>query len=178
MYCPKCSQQQVADEIRFCPKCGLPLDAVRSLLNDEQTGSLIAYSDAPATSTRKKDVIIGASAMMLIALVIMLLAVSSAAPVPTFAVVVPLLILWAFLVSGVLLSRHALDEVRKLFFKEPAQLHTEEQNLITSVTGRNRELAVGVGQPIEGLWKTATAELEPIPSVTEETTGLLDKDKP
>ena len=115
---------------------------------------------------------------MLIALVIMLLAVSSAAPTPTLAVVVPLLILWAFLVSGVLLSRHALDEVRKLFSKEPAQLHTEEQNLITSVTGRNRELAAGVGRPIGGLWKTTTSEMEPIPSVTEETTGLLDKDKP
>ena len=176
MYCPKCSREEAADEIRFCPKCGFPLDAVRALLSDEQTASATVYRDAPAASTRKKDVIIGASAMMLIALAIMLLAVSSAAPTPTVAVVVPLLILWAFLVSGVLLSRHALDEVRKLFSKEPAQLRTEEQNLITSVTGRN-ELAAGEHPLGGGLWKTTTSDLEPVPSVTEETTGLLDKTK-
>jgi hypothetical protein len=31
MYCPKCSQQQVSDELRFCPRSGFPRTAVRKL---------------------------------------------------------------------------------------------------------------------------------------------------
>lgn len=32
MFCPQCSQQQVSDEVRFCPRCGFPLDGVAMLL--------------------------------------------------------------------------------------------------------------------------------------------------
>jgi hypothetical protein len=32
MYCPKCSQQQVSDEVRFCSRCGFSLSAVRELI--------------------------------------------------------------------------------------------------------------------------------------------------
>ena len=32
MYCPKCSQQQVSDEVRFCSRCGFLLSAVRELV--------------------------------------------------------------------------------------------------------------------------------------------------
>ena len=32
MFCPKCSQQQAADEVRFCSRCGFPLGGVKELL--------------------------------------------------------------------------------------------------------------------------------------------------
>jgi len=32
MYCPHCSQQQIAPEVRFCSRCGFPLDGVAALL--------------------------------------------------------------------------------------------------------------------------------------------------
>ena len=32
MFCPQCSQQQVSGEVRFCPRCGFPLDGVAQLL--------------------------------------------------------------------------------------------------------------------------------------------------
>jgi len=38
MYCPKCSQQQVSDDIRFCPRCGFQLDAVKGLFAENQHG--------------------------------------------------------------------------------------------------------------------------------------------
>lgn len=28
MFCPKCSQQQASEDVRFCSRCGLPLEAV------------------------------------------------------------------------------------------------------------------------------------------------------
>jgi len=32
MYCPHCSQQQISPEVRFCSRCGFPLDGVMALL--------------------------------------------------------------------------------------------------------------------------------------------------
>jgi hypothetical protein len=32
MFCPQCSQQQVSSEVRFCSRCGFPLDGVAQLL--------------------------------------------------------------------------------------------------------------------------------------------------
>jgi hypothetical protein len=32
MFCPRCAQQQLNDESRFCPRCGLPLAGVAALL--------------------------------------------------------------------------------------------------------------------------------------------------
>jgi hypothetical protein len=32
MYCPRCSQQQVSEEIKFCSRCGLPLALVAEVL--------------------------------------------------------------------------------------------------------------------------------------------------
>ena len=32
MYCPHCSQQQISPEVRFCSRCGFPLDGVAALL--------------------------------------------------------------------------------------------------------------------------------------------------
>lgn len=37
MFCPKCGQPQAFDEVRFCARCGLQLEAVKSLI---ATGSV------------------------------------------------------------------------------------------------------------------------------------------
>lgn len=36
MFCPKCSQIQPAEDLRFCPRCGFPLAAVRELFGREE----------------------------------------------------------------------------------------------------------------------------------------------
>jgi hypothetical protein len=35
MFCPKCSEAQVSDDVRFCKRCGLPLEAVHELIANE-----------------------------------------------------------------------------------------------------------------------------------------------
>ena len=34
MFCPQCGHRQVSNEIRFCSRCGLPLDLVTDLLDE------------------------------------------------------------------------------------------------------------------------------------------------
>lgn len=39
MYCPRCSQQQLQDEVRFCSRCGFQLVAVSQLLKTDGVAS-------------------------------------------------------------------------------------------------------------------------------------------
>src|SRR6267142_2091422 len=64
MYCPRCGQQQISDEMRFCSRCGLPLSGL---------GEWIAGGGVPATraaakkvslrSPRRKGIRLGAKVM-------------------------------------------------------------------------------------------------------------------
>src|ERR687892_297233 len=70
MYCPQCGQQQVSDEVRFCPRCGFQLGSVTGLL---VTGGVIPASEAgyaePGQTPRQKGIRQG-MLMMLIGLVL------------------------------------------------------------------------------------------------------------
>jgi uncharacterized membrane protein YvbJ len=84
MYCPKCSQQQISDEVRFCPRCGFQLDALKMLLTENQNSSAMSEIEAQTqlVSTRKKDVLLGATVMLVAAISIVLLMISSVAGTP------------------------------------------------------------------------------------------------
>ena len=58
MYCPKCSQEQISDEVRFCPRCGFQLDALKLMLAENQNGLAMseAERETQLVSTRKRDV--------------------------------------------------------------------------------------------------------------------------
>jgi hypothetical protein len=45
MYCPRCAQQQISDEMRFCSRCGLPLNGLVDWL---------AFNGAPAGRVQQK----------------------------------------------------------------------------------------------------------------------------
>ncbi len=32
MYCPRCGQQQISDEMKFCSRCGLPMSGLAEWL--------------------------------------------------------------------------------------------------------------------------------------------------
>ncbi len=50
MYCPQCSQQQISDELRFCSRCGFPLDGVAKLV--AAGGTLPALQEEAGKSVR------------------------------------------------------------------------------------------------------------------------------
>ena len=68
MFCPRCSQQQISDNIRFCSRCGFQLNVVKGLLiaNDESS-SKTTESIAGNRSRRKRDMTIGALLMFFFA---------------------------------------------------------------------------------------------------------------
>lgn len=60
MFCPQCGHRQVSNEMRFCSRCGLPLDTVTDLLDD-----------SAKTLPRKKRGVTGIGLMMATVLMLM-----------------------------------------------------------------------------------------------------------
>ena len=65
MYCPRCSQEQTSEAVRFCSRCGFKLGAVRALLADGGADEEIApVATTPASPPpRQRDVNFGAAMM-------------------------------------------------------------------------------------------------------------------
>jgi hypothetical protein len=181
MYCPKCSQQQVSEETRFCSRCGFQLDRVKTLLAEGQ--NILAASEGCSrpglTPARKRDILLGATIMLVGSISIALLMISTVAGTPLQAVVIPLLLMWAAFVSALLLSGPAAREAARLFSKDASTpLQEAPPSLITQVSASARPRALPPVQttPASGLgtWRSNTAEMAQPPSITEHTTNLLD----
>src|SRR5829696_121887 len=64
MFCPKCSQEQASDEIRYCSRCGFQLNVVKALLiSDGVPGEEIPRSVSRGFS--KRDMSLGALLMFI-----------------------------------------------------------------------------------------------------------------
>ncbi|HLM56168.1 MAG TPA: hypothetical protein VK422_08545 [Pyrinomonadaceae bacterium] len=63
MFCPKCSQAQPAEDLRFCPRCGFPLVAVKELLGREERGDDGAGAGEEWRLPAQKDLATGALLM-------------------------------------------------------------------------------------------------------------------
>src|SRR5215207_11053331 len=63
MFCPKCSQAQPAEDLRFCPRCGFPLVAVKELLGREERHVGVAGDGGEWALPAQKDLTRGALLM-------------------------------------------------------------------------------------------------------------------
>lgn len=69
MFCPKCSQQQISENVRFCSGCGFQLNVVKALLaSDDESFSKSSESVVTSRLRRRKDMITGAVLMLIFSL--------------------------------------------------------------------------------------------------------------
>ncbi|CAN5776316.1 hypothetical protein BH18ACI4_BH18ACI4_16370 [soil metagenome] len=181
MYCPQCGQQQVSDSLRFCSRCGFPLEGVLQLLGSG--GALPSYlpSGPREMSARRKGVRQGAALVLAGAVMVPVLGlINSFTHGPSLLdILVPLAAI-IFFVGGLM---------RMLFvalFEEGAPKHhhivsTSYAPPPISQLGTYAPAALPPAQtnPATG-WRShpITAEIRQPSSVTENTTRLLDKDDP
>jgi hypothetical protein len=178
MYCPQCGQQQVSGAVRFCSRCGFPLDGVIQLLASGGMMPLYRSPDEPvAISPRRKGVKQGAILFL------------------SGAVIVPILGIIASFSSGYFPSLlTALAAVicfiggpfRMLFaalFEEgapkPAMMYGPPPVAPPQFAPPRQNNALPPPSHTPSSWRRpTTGELVNQPSVTENTTRLLDKDDP
>lgn len=181
MYCPHCGQQQVSDSLRFCSRCGFPLEGVLQLLG---SGGALPLYQAPSglreMSARRKGVRQGAALFLAGAVMVPVLGViNSFTHGPNLLdILVPLAAIIFFL-GGLM---------RMLFaalFEEGAPRHhivtTSYAPPPISQLGGHAPAALPPvkNNPVPS-WRSRpnTSEIRQPSSVTENTTRLLDKDEP
>ena len=178
MYCPKCGQLQISEEVRFCSRCGFLLEGVNSLL---ATGGMTPNSLPPANrplSARTKGVRQGAMLMLSTLFIVPMTAIFIVGLLHGPGEIVALAAVFCF-IGGLLRMMYAL--MFESSYPEPDELAPYAAPVTPQFErmGRNAGLPPAPGHTAPS-WRPQpnTAELVHRPSVTENTTRLLDKDDP
>jgi hypothetical protein len=180
MYCPQCGQQQVSEVTRFCSRCGFPLEGVTAVLaSGGQVPLRYVQPGSTKLSPRSKGVRQGALLMVSTLLLVPLVAIITVNFLEPLEFLIAVTAIFCF-IGGLLRILYAL-------MMEDAY----PQNDLSQVTGyaagisqvdtsaRNVALPPAPANPAAG-WRARsnTAEIYQPPSITENTTRLLDKDDP
>lgn len=174
MYCPRCGQQQISDQMRFCSRCGLSMSEVAEWLAGGAAPALRgAKTQVALPSPRRKGIRRGAKLMFLSAVLFPIFLLLSFAFDEGAVLIIPILI---FFVSLVIMLYYRLfgDNSPPVFtqYSQPAGLGAMPQHGV---------LPPASNIPIHGPENFArqqvrTNELAHQPSVTEHTTKLLDSE--
>ena len=180
MYCPQCGQQQVSDVIRYCSRCGFPLDGVTAVV--ARGGNLPAPYIQPSykpLSPRSKGIRQGA-----------LLMLSTLLIVPLVGIIGVAILGLPGEVAGIAAVTCVLGGLLRIFYallmEEPVAPMNSE-----STGGYAQPAVPQFARPMENSalppaavnatspWRSRpnTAEIYQPPSVTENTTRLLNKDE-
>ena len=180
MFCPQCGQQQVTGVIRFCSRCGFPLDGVIQLLNNG--GMIPAYraSDEPVQiSPRKRGVKQGGILLLSGILIVPILGLFASFSTSSFPQMLAALAAMICFIGGpmrmlyaALFEEGAPNPVRH--YGTPVPMHVPPQ---FQPPVQAPALPPPPARAPSG-WRSRpnTAELANPPSVTENTTRLLDKE--
>ena len=184
MYCPVCSQQQVSEEMNFCARCGFPLGGVRELIAAGggavvvPAGRAAEAQEGCRPSLRRRGVRKGAWIML--SCLPQLLVVGLLTGVDEEFAVLALLPLLCFVVGLARLLYGAFFGERAAHAKTDASQprSAPATPALRGAAARAPELPPGWGQPVEGFTaqRVDTAEMVRPPSVTENTTRLLDEE--
>lgn len=167
MYCPRCAQQQVSDDMKFCSRCGLSL---AGLSNWVASGGGLYVPGAPLAlpKPRRKGVRRGAKVVFASAVMFpIFLALSFLVDEP-----VPLLLPFIALIVGLSTMIYS-----RIFEELPITSHEVQQSRLGTTVG-NTALPPAPSIPVSNVnaQNVRTSELAQPASVTEHTTKLLDKD--
>ena len=171
MYCPNCGQQQISEEMRFCSRCGLALSVLAQWLAGGRLPAKPEEAPVPAPlSPRRKGIRRAAKLMFLSGVLFPIFLVISLIVDEGGPLVIPFGLFFVSLVM-MLYARLFRD-------KTAPGLHQAAQ---TSTLGSNparNALPPANTTSITGAGRShvRTNELVQPPSVTENTTRLLDNE--
>jgi hypothetical protein len=181
MYCPQCGQLQVSDHVRFCSRCGFLLEGVTAVV---ASGGIVPprYVQPINTglSARSKGVRQGALLMLSTLLIVPILAIITTNFNFNPELFVPLAAIGCF-IGGLLRILYAL----MMEDANPPAIETGQMNAYAppmnpQIDSAARQALPPTSANPAGSWRPRpnTAELYQPPSITENTTRLLDKEDP
>src|SRR5215217_5119007 len=179
MFCPQCGQQQVTGVIRFCSRCGFPLDGVLQLLSNG--GSLPVYRtpDEPVpVSARRKGVKQGALLLLSGAVLVPILGIFASYSNSAFLEILTALTAILCFLGGPL--RMLFAAVFEEGAPKPVPVYPSTPMHMPQQFAQHAPSPALPPRPArpQPSWRPRpnTAELVSPPSVTENTTRLLEKE--
>lgn len=171
MYCPRCGQQQVSDEVRFCSRCGFPTAGVRQLL---AAGGVIPALEVKGSKPPRSPRYEGVRQGMILIFITMALLPFGAAAGRFGNTIVPMI-----LMAGLMRMLYAaiFQEGASCARKQDASAPDSGSVSGGELNPEARRAALPPQPatfPAKGWRRTDTAEMVERPSVTENTTKLLD----
>ena len=169
MYCPKCGQQQLSEEMRFCSRCGLALSGLAEwlaggALPTKRAGDAPVAADSPRRKgMRRAAKLMFFSAVLFPVFLVLSLMIDEAAPL-----IFPIIVFFVALVM-MLYARLFSDKTT------PLTIQSTQMSAIDSTAARG-SLAPAANIPMPAQQQVRTNELAQPPSVTENTTRLLDNE--
>ena len=170
MYCPNCGQQQISNEMRFCSRCGLGLSELAEwLAGGRLPVKPVEQPKVEALSPRRKGMRRAAKLMFFSGVLFPIFMIFSIAIEEGGPMVIPFLV---FFVSAVMML------YARLFSDKTAPVNTRVAQTSTLAGSVPNYLppANPLPTPPIGRQRVRTNDLAQPPSVTENTTRLLDNE--
>ena len=182
MHCPKCGQQQISDETRFCSRCGFLLTGIAHVVANDGIVPMPAQARLASGSPRRKGVMQGTFIFLLSFLLVPLTAILCMAlgigpePVAVMAIILS--------VGGLLRIAYALmfesgastDNILEHNVMAASQnLFAAKKEAGELPPAQSIPISVYAPPPGTGRWRE-TNELETPGSVTDSTTKLLQNE--
>jgi hypothetical protein len=168
MYCPKCGQQQVSDEMRFCSRCGFQLGVVTALIagNGIPPAALVTDVQDEKRLARRLGARQGAKLMFaggVLSPIALGFSILFESPLP---LLIPFTIFLAGLAWMLYYRLFGEETAQASQATSPSQLNAAQESF----------LPASQGAPVANINKpsASTAEIAQPFSVTENTTRLLD----
>jgi hypothetical protein len=175
MFCPRCAQSQVADDVRFCSRCGFPLAGVAELLANGGAWPqyLLPSGAVQTTSPRRKGVRQGGKLILFGAFLVPLLAIMGSIidleELGLLGVIIVIGGIMRLLYALIFEEKHPAGAAAQPLAPQqfaPQQFHP---------AAHHSALPPRQSAPAPVSFRTRdTGELAGPPSVTENTTRLLD----
>ncbi len=167
MFCPKCSQPQASEEMRYCSGCGFPLLGVAELVASDGT-ALVKGLDGRETS-RRKMITRGWAGLTILNLILAPFVVVGVQSVELVVIYLFFSLVWMLGGFAWLIYSHPVREAGEFL---------DKKNRESGLPSREAHSALPPDRnvPIDlFLQPQPTNELLTPPSVTEGTTKLLNK---
>ena len=181
MYCPRCSQQQVSEETKFCSRCGFPLGLISEILSHGGFLPQLAelYKDKKLL-TRRNGLIFSLFWFLIFVLILTPVAGITGAPdaVAGFLALVGTMGALIMTIASFLLFQKEPKGLQMQNHELPTanlhNLHGTQPNALPPQQSQSAQSYV----PPPGTWKAPdTGEFARPSSVTEGTTKLLEKNE-
>lgn len=184
MHCPKCGQQQISEETRFCSKCGFLLTGIAEVVSNAGILPQISPTNlANSTSPRKRGLKQGLFIFLLTFLIVPIIAmITVAKDAEPYALAISAILLT---VGGLLRMAYALmfesaypdeNKIERNVVAPPSQGFLGRQAVPDQLPSQQSIPVSDYVSPSAGLWRD-TNELQEVGSVTDNTTKLLQTEK-